>query len=103
VLDALPGLPRTMAAADQRANRYERAVIDLAEALALAPHVGEAFEGSIVEVDGQDRRHGTAMLHAMAIEAPVAADHDLPLGAVARLRLECADPATRRLCFRVDA
>jgi exoribonuclease R len=103
VLDALPRLPRTMAAADQRAGRYERAVIDLAETLVLAPRVGESFEGSIVEVDGENRHHGTAMLHALAIEAPVAADHDLPLGDTVRLRLDLADPSHRKLCFEVDA
>jgi exoribonuclease R len=103
VLDALPRLPRTMAAADQRAGRYERAVIDLAETLVLAPHVGEAFEGSIVEVDGQNRHHGTAMLHALAIEAPVVADDDLPLGDTVRLRLASADPVRRRVAFEVEA
>jgi exoribonuclease R len=99
VLDALPGLPRTMAAADQRAGRYERAVIDLAETLVLAPHVGETFEGSVVEVDGGNRHHGTAMLHALAIEAPVSAGQDLPLGEVVALRLDVADPATRAIRF----
>jgi exoribonuclease R len=106
VLDALPGLPRTMAAADQRAGRYERAVIDLAETLVLAPRVGDTFDGSIVEVDGENRHHGTAMLHALAIEAPVEGDHDLPLGETVRLRLELADPATRTIRFsmpRMDA
>jgi len=99
VLAALPGLPRTMAAADQRAGRYEGAVIDLAETLVLAPHVGDSFDGSIVEVDGENRHHGTAMLHALAIEAPVSADHDLPLGEAVRLRLDLADPATRSIRF----
>ena len=103
VLEALPRLPRTMAAADQRAGRYERAVIDLAEALVLSPHVGQAYEGSIVEVDGENRHHGTAMLHALAIEAPVAASRDLPLGATMRLRLAAADPARRNVSFEVDA
>ena len=88
-----------MAASSQRAGRYERAVIDLAETLVLGPHVGEAFEGSIVEVDGENRHHGTAMLHALAIEAPVAAGHDLPLGDVVQLRLDLADPATRTIRF----
>jgi hypothetical protein len=43
------------------------------------------------------------MLHALAIEAPVAADHDLPLGDTVRLRLDLADPSHRKLCFEVDA
>jgi exoribonuclease R len=103
VLDALPGLPRTMAVSSQRAGRYERAVIDLAEALVLAPHVGEAFEGSIVEVDGENRHHGTVMLHALAIEAPVNAGHDLPLGDTVHLRLDSADPGHRRVSFALEA
>jgi exoribonuclease R len=103
VLEALPRLPRTMAAADQRASRYERAVIDLAETLVLAPHVGETFEGSIVEVDGENRHDGTVMLHALAIEAPVSAGHDLPLGDTVRVRLDGADPAHRRVSFQLEA
>jgi len=103
VLEALPRLPRTMAAADQRAARYERAVIDLAETLVLAPRVGETFEGSIVEVDGENRHHGTVMLHALAIEAPVGADRDLPLGEAVRVRLAGADPAHRSLAFALEA
>jgi exoribonuclease R len=103
VLEALPRLPRTMAAADQRAARYERAVIDLAETLVLAPHVGETFEGSIVEVDGENRHHGTVMLHALAIEAPVGADRDLPLGEAVRVRLAAADPSHRSLAFALEA
>jgi VacB/RNase II family 3'-5' exoribonuclease len=99
VLHALPGLPRTMAAADQRASRYERAVIDLAEALVLAPRVGESFEATIVEVDRRDRQRGVAMLHALAIEAPVSGERDLPLGEVGQVRLATADPARRAIEF----
>lgn len=100
VLQALPGLPRTMAAASQRANRYERAVIDLAEALVLAPRVGDSFEASIVDVDARDRHRGVAMLHALAIEAPVSGERELPLGDVVSVRLEQADPAHRAIRFR---
>ena len=99
VLQALPGLPRTMAAADQRASRYERAVIDLAESLVLAPRVGESFEATIVEVDRRDRHRGIAMLHALAIEAPVSGESDLPLGEVVHVRLATADPAHRAIGF----
>jgi exoribonuclease R len=100
VLQALPGLPRTMAAADQRAGRYERAVIDLAEALVLAPRIGQSFEATIVEVDPRDRHRGVAMLHALAIEAPVSADRELPLGEVVSMRLAQADPARSAIAFR---
>ena len=74
-------------------------MIDRAEALVLAPRIGEAFDGSIVEVDDGDPRRGTAMLPALAIEAPVSAQRPLPLGDTVRLRLAQADPATRTLLF----
>lgn len=100
VLQALPGLPATMAAADQRAGRYERAVIDLAEALVLAPRIGESFDATIVELDARDPHRGTVMLHALAIEAPVSAEEVLPLGEVVSVRLDQADPARRTIAFR---
>ncbi len=99
VLEALPGLPRTMAVSGQRAGRYERAVIDLAEALVLAPRVGETFEASIVDVDDRDRSRGVAMLHALAIEAPVSGGAELPLGEVVSIRLAQADPEHRKIAF----
>lgn len=100
VLEALPGLPRTMAVSSQRAGRYERAVIDLAEALVLAPRIGEQFEASIVDLDNRDPTRGVAMLHALAIEAPVSGDAELPLGEVVSVRLEQADPDRRQISFK---
>ena len=100
VREALPGLPATMAASGQRAGRFEHAVIDLAEAIALAPRVGETFEGSVVE-RGKDPARGTAMLPALAIEAPVSAEAPLPLGETVRLRLAEADPETRVVRFEL--
>lgn len=98
VLSALPGLPATMQASGQRAGRFERAVIDLAEAIALSGRVGEIFEGSIVET-GKDPTRGVAMLRAPAIEAAVESDSPLVAGEALRLRLVEADPATRRVRF----
>src|SRR5690606_25477057 len=99
VRDALPGLPRTMAASSQRAGRYERAVIDLAETLVLAPHVGELFDASIVEADDRDPTRGVSMLKAMATEAPVSGTAALPVGVVVRVRLRRADPGQRLIDF----
>jgi VacB/RNase II family 3'-5' exoribonuclease len=99
VLQALPGLPTTMTDADRRAGRFERSVIDLAEALVLAPRVGESFEATIVEVDARDPHRGVAMLHALAIEAPVSGERKLPLGEVVQVRLATADPARRAIEF----
>lgn len=100
VREALPGLPATMAASGQRAGRFEHAVIDLAESIALAPRVGEIFDGSVVERD-KDPARGTAMLPDLAIQAPVAAAAPLPLGEAVRLRLAEADPERRTVRFEM--
>jgi exoribonuclease R len=103
VLQALPGLPATMADADRRAGRFERAVIDLAESLMLASRVGETFGGTIVEIERQDHDEGVVMLHDLAIEAHVASGANLPLGETVVVRLVEADPATRRVRFELVA
>lgn len=102
VLAALPTLPATMQASSQRAGRFERAVIDLAEALALAPRVGEVFAAGIVEVS-KDKAHGIAMLRDLAIEGPVQANAPLPLGEEMALRLVEADPWRRIIRFEPSA
>ena len=101
VLEALPGLPKTMADSDRRAGSYERAVIDLAESLVLAPRVGDRFQGSIVEVERRDPKQGTVMLRDLAIEARVDGDAPLPLGEDVAVELVEADPGRRRIRFRL--
>jgi exoribonuclease R len=101
VLEALPGLPATMQESARRASRYENAVLDLAEAAALASRVGEIFEGAIVEIDKKDPHRGEVMLREPAILARVGADRALPLGEQARVRLVEADPGTRRIRFEL--
>ena len=101
VLDALPGLPATMQESARRAGRYENAVLDLAEAAALAPRVGETFEGAVVEVDQKDPRGGEVMLRDPAILARVEAGSPLPLGEQVAVRLVEADPARRMIRFEL--
>lgn len=101
VLDALPGLPATMQESARRASRYENAILDLAEAAALASRVGEVFDGAIVEIDKKDPQQGEVMLREPAILARVAANRGLPLGEQVRVRLVEADPATRRIRFEL--
>ena len=71
VREALPALPAEMAAADRRAKKYERSVVDLVEVVLLAPRVGELFPATVVDVDEQ-RRHGTVVVADPAVEARVA-------------------------------
>ena len=111
-LDALPGLPDTMQESDRRAHKFERAVIDLAEAVIMAPRIGENFEGAIVEVGHgganhdkpgrDDARNGIVMLRDPAVEAPVTSSNALPLGANVTVQLVEADPAKRSTRFELE-
>ena len=67
---ALPGLPETMAAADARAKKYERGIVDLTEALVLSARVGETFEATVIDWDA-DRRRGIVQVSEPAVQAAV--------------------------------
>lgn len=103
VRSALPALPDLMAEADRRAKHYERQVIDLIEAVLLAPRVGEAFTGAIVEINGGhgNGHEGVVMLRDPAIEARVKAPAPLPLGQDVAVRLVEADPVRRLVRFEL--
>lgn len=101
VLDALPELPAKMKASAQRAGRYERAVLDLAEAVTLAPRIGETFEAAVIEIDRDDPKQGDLMLRDPAILARVTGSAALPLGERIRARLVEADPDKRTIRFEM--
>jgi exoribonuclease R len=101
VLDGLPQLPEIMQQSGLRASRYEHAVLDLAEAAALASRIGETFPGSIVELDHEDPKQGTVIIRDPAIEARIGANAPLPLGADVTARLVEADPAKRVTRFEL--
>jgi len=88
VLAALDSLPAEMRAAEQRAKRYERAIIDLLEVFVLAGRSRETFTGTVVEVDrGRDR--GMVLIKDPAVEGTVLG-RNLPLGRDVDLRLVSA-------------
>jgi exoribonuclease R len=95
VRDALPELPELMAAADHRAHALERAVDDLAEALVLAPSVGQEFPATVVEAGPKG---GEVQLAAPAVRARCTGA-SLPLGATITVRLTAADPRRRVVLF----
>jgi exoribonuclease R len=99
VFGALPGLPATMRASDRLAGKYERAVLDLVEAIALAPRIGEVFDGAIVEVKANDPKQGVVMIREPAIDTLVSGPDALPLGAMVKVRLVEADPQRRSTRF----
>lgn len=101
VREALPALPKTMSTAGQRSGAYERECVNLVEAVLLAPRVGEAFPGVVVEVDERDEDRppkGTVVVPEPAVRATVTGEA-LPLGEVTSVTLAEADPETRRVAF----
>jgi exoribonuclease R len=101
-LAALPELPRTMRESDRRSGHYQRAIIDLVEALVLAPRVGETFHGTITAIARGAADTGTVMLRELAIEARVTGAAPLELGADVAVRLVEADPGRRVVEFAVS-
>ena len=95
VRQALPALPAIMAGATRRAQELERAVVDLAEAIVLAPRMGETFDAVVVE-SGEAR--GVVQLRDPAVRARCQGG-DLPLGEELRVRLVEVDVAARRVVF----
>ncbi|WP_265520260.1 RNB domain-containing ribonuclease [Oerskovia flava] len=126
VLDALPGLPRTMARTGQRAGTYERSSVDVVEAALLHGREGEEFDGVVVDVEddaererrlereagaenggedggtaaGSPARVGQVVLADPAVRATVTGA-ELPLGDPLRVRLAEASVPERRVRFVV--
>ena len=95
----LPRLPQLMAESNRRAHRYERGVVNLAEALLLEPLIGESFTGTVIEVDGEDG-DGVLQLAQPAVEGRVKGG-DLVLGREVRATLVTADPVAGKAEFAV--
>ncbi|MCU1593054.1 MAG: ribonuclease, partial [Frankiales bacterium] len=96
--EALPLLPEEMAAADHRAHAFDRAVVDLAEALVMQHHVGESFHGVVVEAGPHG---GTVQLKDPAVRGKLDGT-DLPLGAEISVVLSEADVEKRSVRFRLS-
>jgi exoribonuclease R len=88
-----------MAAAESRAKKYERAVIDLVEISLLHERVGQIFAGTVVDTES-DGRKGVVMIADPAVQARVTGT-SLPLGEEVRLRLTSADWASGRAAFEL--
>ena len=95
VKQALTTLPPEMAAADHRAHALDRAIVDLAEAMALEHRVGENFDGVVVDANPKG---GTIQLTDPAVRGKLEAPEP-PLGKTVRVRLQEADPAKRSVRF----
>ena len=93
---ALPRLPELMSAATRRAGALERAVVDAAEAVVLAPRVGERFDAVVVD---SGAKGGVVQLREPAVRARCDGP-DLPLGEQVVVELVRADVAGRSVLFR---
>ena len=96
VTAAFPLLPAAMQRAEARAGQVERAVIDLAETAILADRTGELFDAVVTDLGEQGAR---IQLCDLPVVARTAA-HGVVPGDRLRVRLDLADPATRRLSFQ---
>jgi exoribonuclease R len=99
VLAALEALPEQMSAADHRAKKYERGIVDLVEALLLKDRIGQTFEGTIVEIDAE-RGEGRIQIAEPPVEARVRGRH-LVLGSQTHAVLTSANVETGDVQFRV--
>lgn len=95
----LTELPSTMGASTQRANAYERGILDLVEALVLSPHLGSPFTGTVVEWNDKADR-GEIQLPEPAVAAPLTGRRPA-LGSEVEARLVTADLIEGLVEFRV--
>ena len=65
--------------------------------------MGEVFEGVVVDVEEKDGRRGEISIARPAVEAPLRAEAELPLGTDVRARLARADVRERRVEFTLEA
>ncbi|HEX4981442.1 MAG TPA: RNB domain-containing ribonuclease [Ilumatobacteraceae bacterium] len=92
---AFAGLPAAMDAGEQRANRADRAALDLAEAVVLEGCEGQLFEAVVTD---EDDRGVWIQITDPAIVARVEARHVDP-GDPVRVRLVAAEPDDRAVRF----
>lgn len=97
VLAALDGLPEEMAASNSRATTFERAIIDMTEALTLSGRVGQEFVGTVIERRGKAPERAKVMVGHPAVEADVVGTP--ALGERVRVRLDRVDVAAGRTEF----
>jgi len=95
-VEALDELPTLMGQAGQRESALERALLDYAEAVVLAPCVGERFTGTVVDVG---RNRAQVQIAEPAVVTTITGDGNWRLAQEVGLRLTAADPANGTIAF----
>lgn len=90
--DQLSRLPAAMERGEGRAASVERAVIDLLEAVSLRNRVGEVLTAEVVDAEGGIVQTLEPAIRARATGLPKVDD-----GQRVRVRIESADPSTRKV------
>lgn len=96
VTAAFQRLPDVMQEADRTAGQVERAVIDLAEAVVLGPHVGATFAAVVTDTDERGAR-------IQLVDQPVVGRvnaHGVQPGDDVRVQLVAVDPTSRAIEFQ---
>ena len=96
---ALARLPKVMARADALGGNIQRAVIDLAEAVVLKDRIGETFAAIVTDIDQRGPR---IQLCGLPVVSRLN-DAEVEAGASIRVRLDEADPETRKIAFSISA
>jgi exoribonuclease R len=99
VLSALSQLPEQMEQSARRAKKFERSIVNLVEALVLAPKVGQEFSGVVIQVD-PSAGEGVLQLAEPAVEARVRGVR-LELGQQVSATLAAADLLRGEVEFRL--
>ena len=97
VVEQLADLPKAMAQSTAREGGAGRAAVDLVEALALRPRVGEVVAATVVAAD-DDR--STVVIGSLAVQAAVEGA-SLPLGETVDVRIDAVDPEARAVRLSV--
>lgn len=92
---AFEQLPAIMQKADSLTGQVGRAVVDLAEAVALQGHEGDQFEAIVTEID---QRGARIQLCTSPVVARIKTDGLKP-GDELTVKLDAVDPATRTIHF----
>ncbi|WP_228002547.1 RNB domain-containing ribonuclease [Nocardia australiensis] len=100
VRDGLPSAAETMRRTDATANKVERACIDLTEATLLAERIGAEFDAVVIR-----EANGNRTAEVFIADPPVVGrcEGAPSEGAKVRVRLQSADPATRKIAFAYPA
>lgn len=93
LLDRISQMPRVMEWGESRAANVDRAVIDLLEAVSLQHRIGEVLDAEIVDVASGMVQTRDSAIRAKATQLP----ENVREGQWIRVRIESADPSTRRV------